>query len=71
MPLQLTADARRELLETRLAVSVDEACGLLGVGRVLVFDLIGSGRLHSVKAGARRLIPIDALRDFLAGPSDA
>jgi excisionase family DNA binding protein len=41
----------------RLAYSVDEACEALGIGRVLMYDLINTGRIHSVKVGARRLIP--------------
>lgn len=53
--------------KTRLAYSVDEACQALGIGRVLMYDLINSGRVHSVKVGARRLIPASALAEFLGG----
>jgi excisionase family DNA binding protein len=38
----------------RLAYSVDEACQALGIGRALAYELIMSGRLHSIKVGARR-----------------
>ena len=51
----------------RLAYSVDEACQALGIGRALVYELIMSGRIHSIKVGSRRLIPASALSDFLAG----
>jgi excisionase family DNA binding protein len=32
-----------------------------------MYDLINTGRLHSVKVGARRLIPASALAEFLGG----
>jgi excisionase family DNA binding protein len=50
----------------RLAYSVEEACEALGVGRALLYELIMSGRLHSIKVGARRLIPASALTEFLS-----
>jgi excisionase family DNA binding protein len=53
--------------KTRLAYSVDEACKALGIGRVLMYDLINTKRIHSVKVGARRLIPASALAEFLVG----
>jgi excisionase family DNA binding protein len=51
----------------RLAYSVEEACQALGIGRALTYELIMSGRLHSIKVGARRLIPASALHEFLGG----
>jgi excisionase family DNA binding protein len=39
----------------------------LGIGRALTYELIMSGRLHSIKVGARRLIPASALAEFLGG----
>ena len=51
----------------KLAYSVEEACQTLGIGRALAYELIMSGRLHSIKVGARRLIPASALREFLGG----
>ena len=53
--------------KTRLAYSVGEACKALRIGRVLMYDLINTGRIHSVKVGARRLIPASALAEFLGG----
>jgi excisionase family DNA binding protein len=35
------------------------------VGRSTIFDLIGSGKLRSVKIGARRLVPESALVEFI------
>jgi excisionase family DNA binding protein len=38
----------------------------LSVSRSTIFELIGSGRLRSVLIGRRRLIPEQAIRDFIA-----
>lgn len=51
----------------KLAYSVEETCQALGIGRALAYELIMSGRLYSIKVGARRLVPASALSDFLAG----
>jgi excisionase family DNA binding protein len=53
--------------ESRLAFSPDEAAELLGISRELVFDLLRTGQLKSVKAGRRRLISRANLDAFLAG----
>lgn len=53
--------------EPRLAFSPDEAAELLGISRELIFDLLRTGQLKSVKAGRRRLISKANLDAFLAG----
>jgi excisionase family DNA binding protein len=40
---------------------------LLGIGETLIYDLLAQGRIHSVKAGRRILIPKTGLDKFLAG----
>jgi excisionase family DNA binding protein len=50
----------------RLTWAVAEVAQSRGVSRDLVNDLIAAGRLRSVKTGGRRLIPADALEEFLA-----
>lgn len=50
----------------RLTCSVEEAADALGIGRTLVFDLVRSGELQSLKVGRRRLIPTAALDAWLA-----
>ncbi|MBW0091434.1 helix-turn-helix domain-containing protein [Pseudonocardia sp. KRD-184] len=39
---------------------------MLDIGRCRVFDLINSGDLLSVKIGASRRIPEQAVRDYVA-----
>jgi excisionase family DNA binding protein len=48
-------------------LSVDEAAALLGLGRSLTYGEIAAGRLRSVKAGRRRLIPAAAVAEYIAG----
>lgn len=51
--------------ETRLLYRVDEAGHRLNLGRTLMYELIRSGRLRSVKVGKLRLIPSSALVEFI------
>jgi excisionase family DNA binding protein len=48
-------------------LSIDQAAATLGVGRTAVYALMDSRRLRNLKVGSRRLIPAEALRDFIAG----
>ena len=49
----------------KLAFSPDEAAFRAGVGRTLIFAEIKEGRLIAHKAGARTLITVDALVDWI------
>lgn len=49
----------------RLAVSVHEACQIIGIGRTRLYQLINDGELASVRLGSRRLVKIEALREFI------
>ena len=51
--------------EPKLAVSVDEAARRLDLGRDVVYRLIMSGDLVSYKVGARRLVPVAGLREWV------
>jgi excisionase family DNA binding protein len=44
--------------------SVTDAAKVLGIGRTVLFQLIGEGRLVSVRLGRRRLIPAAAIREL-------
>ncbi|MDO6481920.1 helix-turn-helix domain-containing protein [Shimia thalassica] len=48
-----------------LAVSPNEAARLCSIGRTTLYAALSSGELRSVKIGTRRLITLDALRDWL------
>ena len=51
--------------EIRLLYRVDEAGHRLNLGRTVMYELIRSGRLRSVKVGKLRLIPSSALIEFV------
>jgi excisionase family DNA binding protein len=58
----------------RLAYSVDEAAGLTGLSRDLLYDQMRRGNLGYLKIGRRRLITGQHLEQFLnpaPGPSPA
>lgn len=48
-----------------LAVSPNEAARICSIGRTTLYAALSSGELESVKIGTRRLITLDALRDWL------
>lgn len=55
----------------RLGYGPDDAAVALGLGRTKTFELIRTGELRSIKVGRRRLIPVDALHEFLARSASA
>lgn len=50
-------------------LSIDEAAAAAGIGRSLLYNLIGRGEVRSVRVGRRRLIPSDAVAELIAGGS--
>lgn len=55
-----------EVVRQPLLYRPEEAAELLGVGRTMVFELIRTGRLRSVKIGGARRITPGALADLVA-----
>ena len=51
----------------RLAMSMREAEVASGLSRATLYRLVSSGRLVSLKIGARRLITVEALEGLLSG----
>ncbi len=51
--------------QTKLAYSVEEAAQLLSVGRDAIYELIRTNQLRSFKIGARRLVALDHLHEFI------
>jgi excisionase family DNA binding protein len=52
-------------LETQVLYSVPDITAKTRVGRTLVYREIASGRLRSVKVGARRLVSAAALDEWV------
>ena len=48
-----------------LALGVEEAARLLGVGRSTMLLLLNTAKVRSVRVGGRRLVPTKALESFL------
>ncbi|MBO0811422.1 MAG: helix-turn-helix domain-containing protein [Microlunatus sp.] len=46
--------------------SVPEAAEALRLGKTEIYELIRSRRLRTVKIGRRRLVPVDALGEYVA-----
>jgi len=45
---------------------VEEAAEALRIGRTVVYELIRCGRLRTVKVGTRRLVPVEAVAEYVA-----
>jgi excisionase family DNA binding protein len=50
-----------------VAYRVDEAAEALRISRDTIYELIRSGRLRTIKLGARRLVPVVALHEYVSG----
>jgi len=53
------------MLVEKLLLKPEEAAEALSIGRSKVYELIGTGELPSVRIGASRRIPADALVEFV------
>jgi excisionase family DNA binding protein len=49
----------------RLLLTPEDAADLLSIGRSKLYELIGDGRLASVRIGASRRVPMSALVEFV------
>lgn len=54
-----------QLIENRMAVSVNDAAAQLGISRFLVLRMIAEGRIQVRRAGRRILVPLNSLTRFL------
>ncbi len=67
-----TGDRHRAVpIGERLALSVEEAGGLLGISRDLAYDLVARGELPSVRLGRRLVVPRRALEEALGRLTEA
>ena len=53
-------------MATKLLYRINEAAEVSSISRSRLYELIASGELESVKLGSTRLIPHDALEDFVS-----
>lgn len=53
----------------RMLLTVEEAATVLGVGRSLMFELIASGQIESVRVGRLRRLRPDDLRAYVSALS--
>jgi excisionase family DNA binding protein len=49
--------------------SIKQATFELGIGRSALYELVAAGKLKTVKVGRRRLVPREAIEEFIAGLS--
>jgi excisionase family DNA binding protein len=47
-------------------LAVKQAIFELGLGRTAIYELIKEGKLKSVTIGRRRLVPAEAIEEFIA-----
>ena len=45
-----------------LTITVNDACKALGLGRTKIYELIGEGKLRTIKIGRRTLITTESIR---------
>jgi excisionase family DNA binding protein len=48
-------------MDEKINLSISETVVRSGLGRTTIFSLLKTGELESIKFGARRLVPVDAL----------
>lgn len=48
----------------KIGYSIDETIEATSLGRTVVYELLRSGELESIKVGRRRIIPADAIRSY-------
>jgi excisionase family DNA binding protein len=48
-----------------ISAPIGEFCVLSGLGRTVVYEMIGDGRLDAIKIGKRRLVLIDSYRRLI------
>lgn len=51
----------------KLLLTPEDAADLLSIGRSKLYELLGDGRLASVRIGASRRVPMSALYEFVEG----
>ena len=53
------------MTDSKLAVGINEAAEMIGLKRDLMFKLVLGGDISSFKVGSRRLVSVEALREYV------
>jgi len=53
-------------MTTQMLLKVEQAADRLGLGRTVVWGLVASGELETVKIGRSRRVPVEALEAYVA-----
>lgn len=61
--------AEQRATASPVLLTVEDAARAMAVGRTTVYQLVAAGSLRSVKIGRSRRIPLDAIREYVAGIS--
>jgi excisionase family DNA binding protein len=61
---------KKEIDVPAVAYRVEEAAQALRLSRSVIYELIRSGQLRTVKQGSRRLVPVVALQEYLESLSE-
>ena len=64
-PTPVTPESAPRQLDAQL-YKVSDVMQALSMSRTVIFELLRSGRLRSVKQGRTRLIPASAIREYIA-----
>ena len=64
--MTITSVPDSERLNDLQLYEVADAMRMLRLGKTVIYELIRSGRLRSVKQGRARRIPAAAIRDYIA-----
>jgi excisionase family DNA binding protein len=59
------APDHRTVAVARVALSVEEAAQAVGLSERYVWDLVKSGALRTKRVGRRRIVPVEALQEFM------
>jgi excisionase family DNA binding protein len=57
-------------MDTTQLLTVPEAAARLRISKWMLYNLIRSRRLRTIKIGDRRLVPVSAVHDFLTTLED-
>jgi excisionase family DNA binding protein len=52
-------------METKLLLSPDETCEMIGVRRSTLYQMLDAGEIPSIRVGRLRRIPLDRLRAWI------